>query len=86
MQEIKFDAVDYKTHVIGIRKNPRNKTFIFSLVVKVDEREMLQSIKTKSNFLFYLLQSGMHPLMTSYRTCVQLIIWLQIIEYNNPRQ
>lgn len=47
MQEIKFDAVDYKTHVIGIRKNPRNKTFIFSLVVKVDEREMLQSIKTK---------------------------------------
>lgn len=44
MQEIKFDAVDYK-NVLGIGKSPRNKTFISSLVVKVNEREKTEGSK-----------------------------------------
>lgn len=47
MQGIKFIAVDKKTHVIGMGKTPKNKTFIFSfkLVVKVDEREKTEGLK-----------------------------------------
>lgn len=46
MQGIKFTAVDYKkNHIISYGKKLRNKSFISSLVVKVDKRRKTEGFK-----------------------------------------